>query len=187
MFVVLLMYLVLMYQKGRDQEGKKNLFSEAQPNLSCSDFHEEANIWYSSQAGLDSQPRWCKQKKGPKNSLVSPCREGTRKYGYFHMLRLPSKSLVESLRLSHKIGLKAIKRRRRGPTLHTTFFTHPNIYAVRYSFLKLHFGSLYHFHYSSVDSSFLKQCFFKKLFLKNKNFAFLFVILMKKYPAIPSY
>ena len=162
MFVVL-----VMYQKGRAwAKRKKNLFSKAKPNnLSSSDyFHEEeANIWYSSQAGLDSQLRWCKQKKGPKNSLVSPCREGTRKYGYFHMLRLPSKSLVESLRLSHKIGLKAIKRRRRrGPTLHTTFFTHPNIlicYAVRYSFLKLHFGSLYHFHYSSVDSSFLKQCF----------------------------
>ena len=95
--------------KGREGQKEKNLFSKAKPNnLSSSDyFHEEeANIWYSSQAGLDSQPRWCKQKKGPKNSLVSPCREGTRKYGYFHMLRLPSKSLVESLRLSHKIGLR---------------------------------------------------------------------------------
>ena len=39
--------------------------------------------------------------------------EGAGKYGYFHMLRrrLPTKSLVESLGLSHKIGLKAIKER----------------------------------------------------------------------------
>ena len=159
----MLCYLCTLYlciKKGETKKEKKIFFPKHSPTSAAQNFHEEANIWYSSQAGLDSQPRWCKQKKGPKNSLVSPCREGTRKYGYFHMLRLPSKSLVESLRLSHKIGLKAIKRRRRGPTLHTTFFTHPNIYAVRYSFLKLHFGSLYHFHYSSVDSSFLKQCFF---------------------------
>ena len=100
MFVVL-----LMYQKGRESpRRKKKSFSRSKDQQPQ---HEEANIWYSSQAGLDTASLdGANKKKGPKNSLVSPCREGTRKYGYFHMLRLPSKSLVESLRLSHKIGLR---------------------------------------------------------------------------------
>ena len=165
----MLCYLCTLYlciKKRETKKEKKSFFqSIAQPQLLRTSMRRPTfgiQVKQASTASLDG----ANKKKGPKNSLVSPCREGTRKYGYFHMLRLPSKSLVESLRLSHKIGLKAIKRRRRGPTLHTTFFTYPNIYAVRYSFLKLHFGSLYHFHYSSVDSSFLKQCFFKKLFLR---------------------
>ena len=76
MFVVLLMYLVLMYQKGRDQEGKKIFFPKHSPTSAAQNFHEEANIWYSSQAGLDSQPRWCKQKKVQKTALLVPVERG---------------------------------------------------------------------------------------------------------------
>ena len=82
---------------------------------------KRTNIQYSSQARpLFSPPpptltasTMVQTKKVQKNRLVSQMEGCSGKYGYFHMLkrRLPTKSLVESLGLSHKIGLKAIKER----------------------------------------------------------------------------
>ena len=68
MFVVL-----LMYQKGRERVQEKKSFSQSKDQQPQ---HEEANIWYSSQAGLDSQLRWCKQKKVQKTALLVPVERG---------------------------------------------------------------------------------------------------------------
>ena len=70
-----------MYQKGRAwARRKKNLFSKAKPNnLSSSDyFHEEeANIWYSSQAGLDTASLdGANKKKVQKTALLVPVERG---------------------------------------------------------------------------------------------------------------
>ena len=76
MFVVL-----LMYQKGRESpRRKKNLFPEVKTtNLSSSDYyqHEEANIWYSSQAGLDTASLdGANKKKVQKTGLLVPVERG---------------------------------------------------------------------------------------------------------------
>ena len=82
MFVVL-----LMYQKGRERVQEKNLFPEVKTN----NLSMRRPTFGIQVKQASTQPALMVQtKKGPKNSLVSPCREGTRKYGYFHMLRLPS-------------------------------------------------------------------------------------------------
>ena len=70
MFVVL-----LMYQKGRErvQEGKKSFSrsKDQQPQ------HEEANIWYSSQAGLDTASLdGANKKKVQKTGLLVPVERG---------------------------------------------------------------------------------------------------------------
>ena len=71
MFVVL-----LMYQKGRERESKKEKKSfsrskDQQPQ------HEEANIWYSSQAGLDTASLdGANKKKVQKTALLVPVERG---------------------------------------------------------------------------------------------------------------
>ena len=73
MFVVL-----LMYQKGRErervQEGKKKSFSRSKDQQPQ---HEEANIWYSSQAGLDTASLdGANKKKVQKTALLVPVERG---------------------------------------------------------------------------------------------------------------
>ena len=65
-----------MYQKGRERESKKEKKSfsrskDQQPQ------HEEANIWYSSQAGLDTASLdGANKKKVQKTALLVPVERG---------------------------------------------------------------------------------------------------------------
>ena len=72
MFVVL-----LMYQKGRERESprrKKKSFSRSKDQQPQ---HEEANIWYSSQAGLDTASLdGANKKKVQKTALLVPVERG---------------------------------------------------------------------------------------------------------------
>lgn len=70
MFVVL-----LMYQKGRESpRRKKKSFSRSKDQQPQ---HEEANIWYSSQAGLDTASLdGANKKKVQKTALLVPVERG---------------------------------------------------------------------------------------------------------------
>ena len=69
MFVVL-----LMYQKGRERVQEKKSFSRSKDQQPQ---HEEANIWYSSQAGLDTASLdGANKKKVQKTALLVPVERG---------------------------------------------------------------------------------------------------------------
>ena len=69
MFVVL-----LMYQKGRERVQEKKSFSRSKDQQPQ---HEEANIWYSSQAGLDTASLdGANKKKVQKTGLLVPVERG---------------------------------------------------------------------------------------------------------------
>ena len=69
MFVVL-----LMYQKGRERVQEKKSFSQSKDQQPQ---HEEANIWYSSQAGLDTASLdGANKKKVQKTALLVPVERG---------------------------------------------------------------------------------------------------------------
>ena len=77
MFVVLLMYLVLMYQKERDQEGKKKSFfqSIAQPQLLRTSMRRPTfgiQVKQASTASLDG----ANKKKVQKTALLVPVERG---------------------------------------------------------------------------------------------------------------
>ena len=63
-----------MYQKGRERVQEKKSFSRSKDQQPQ---HEEANIWYSSQAGLDTASLdGANKKKVQKTALLVPVERG---------------------------------------------------------------------------------------------------------------